>query len=65
MKASAVIKRPSEVKGVVGSPPSITANVSRLGGASVIVDPDRDGETPHAECKVQQYLLCHDKKSGS
>lgn len=42
MKATAVIKRPSEVKGVVGSPPSITANVSRLGGASVIVDPDLD-----------------------
>lgn len=42
MKASAVIKRPSEVKGVVGSPLSITANVSRLGGASVIVDPDLD-----------------------
>lgn len=42
MKASAVIKRPSEVKGVVGSPPSIAANVSRLGGASVIVDPDLD-----------------------
>lgn len=42
MKASAVIKRPSEVKGVVGSPLSIRANVSRLGGASVIVDPDLD-----------------------
>ena len=42
MKASAVIKRPSEVKGVVGNPLSITANVSKLGGASVIVDPDLD-----------------------
>ena len=42
MKATAVIKRPSEVKGVVGSPMSINANVSRLGGASVIVDPDLD-----------------------
>ena len=42
MKASAVIKRPSEVKGVVGNPLSITANVSRLGGASVIVDPALD-----------------------
>lgn len=38
MKASAVIKRPGEVKGVVSSPMSINANVSRLGGASVIVD---------------------------
>lgn len=45
MKASAVIKRPSEVKGVVSSPLSITANVSRLGGASVIVDPALDGES--------------------
>lgn len=42
MKASAVIKRPSEVKGVVSSPLSIRANVSRLGGASVTVDPDLD-----------------------
>lgn len=42
MKASAVIKRPSEVKGVVGNPLSIRASVSRVGGASVTVDPDLD-----------------------
>lgn len=42
MRASAVIKRPSEVNGVVGSPLSITANVSRLGGAAVTVDPALD-----------------------
>lgn len=42
MNASAVIKRPSEVNGVVGNPLSITANVSKLGGASVIVDPALD-----------------------
>lgn len=45
MKASAVIKRPSEVKGVVGNPLSITANVSKLGGASVIVDPELDDQS--------------------
>lgn len=45
MKASAVIKRPSEVKGVVGNPLSLTASVSRLGGAAVIVDPALDGES--------------------
>lgn len=42
MKASAVIKRPSEVSGAIGSPPSLNANVSRLGGASVTVDPALD-----------------------
>lgn len=42
MKASAVIKRPSEVSGAIGNPLSLNANVSRLGGASVIVDPALD-----------------------
>ena len=45
MKASAVIKKPSEVSGAIGSPPSLNANVSRLGGASVTVDPALDGES--------------------
>lgn len=54
MKASAVIKRPSEVKGVVGNPLSIRASVSRLGGASVIVDPALD---PTSENPVENKAI--------
>lgn len=54
MKATAVIKRPSEVNGVVGSPLSITANVSKLGGASVIVDPSLD---PTSENPVENKAI--------
>lgn len=54
MKATAVIKRPGEVKGLVKDPLSITANVSKLGGASVIVDPSLD---PTSENPVENKAI--------
>lgn len=42
MKATAVIKKVGGVSGTVGSAPSVSASLTKLGGASVIVDPSLD-----------------------
>lgn len=42
MKATAVIKKVGGVSGTVGSAPSVSASLTKVGGASVIVDPALD-----------------------